>query len=256
MRIIGICLVAINLIACNSAEVSEQHGQHDTEEPLVNKESTNKMSALKIELEARKSNFELKASDVKKKKYAEGIQDIINNQIVENALQKGDTAPNFDLSNALGENVNLYQALEKGPVVLMWYRGGWCPYCNITLHYMQDNLEHFEKYGARLLALTPELPDSSLSTSEKNELKFEVLSDIDNHVAKDYNIVFKLTDDVANFYESGFGLSQYNGNANNELPLAATYVIGMDRIIKYAFLDADYRNRAEPEVILDILKTL
>ncbi len=84
------------------------------------------------------------------------------------------------MNNALNKPVSLYDELKNGPVVLTWYRGGWCPYCNITLHVLQERLPEFKNEGATLIALTPEVPDKSLSTSEKNELKFTVLSDIDN----------------------------------------------------------------------------
>jgi len=149
--------------------------------------------------------------------------------------------------------VTLYDELKKGPVILMWYRGGWCPYCNLTLKAMQDMLPQFEAGGAELVALTPELPDKSMSTAEKNALAFEVLTDKDNTVTRDYGVVFKLTDDVKAYYDKGFGLSEYNGNGKGELPLGATFVIGTNGIVTYAFLDADYRNRAEPIEVLNAL---
>ena len=149
--------------------------------------------------------------------------------------------------------MSLYDELQNGPVILMWYRGGWCPYCNLTLRAMEDMLPQYRAGGAQLLALTPESPDKSMSTIEKHELSFEVLMDNDNAVAKTYGVVFQLTDEVKDYYENGFGLSAYNGNDKGELPLAATYVIGTDGIITYAFLDADYRNRAEPIEVLNAL---
>ncbi|PZE18236.1 AhpC/TSA family protein [Putridiphycobacter roseus] len=218
--------------------------------------STTNSNSLLSDLNAKKANFEIKASDDKKEKYAAGLQAVIDQGVVDNAIQLGDKAPDFSLSNAAGESVSLYEELKKGPVVLMWYRGGWCPYCNITLSHMQAALPDFKAQGANLLALTPELPDSSISTAEKNELEFEVLSDVDNGIANNYHVVFTLTDDVRALYENGFGLSAYNGSDDGRLPLAATYVIGQDHMVKYAFLDADYRNRAEPSEILEVLKGL
>ncbi len=194
-----------------------------------------------------------KFSAEKIKIYAEGISSVSNSGILEKALNVGDKAPDFTLNNALNETISLYKELEKGPVVLTWYRGGWCPYCNITLHYLQEKLPEFKKIGATLIALTPELPDNSLSTSEKNKLEFTVLSDVGNTVGKDYGVVFKLTDDVASIYQEGFGLNQKNGDDSNELPLAATYVIDKKGIIQFAFLDADYTERAE---VTDILSSL
>ena len=207
-------------------------------------------------LDQKKANFELKASAEKKKIYAEGIAAVKASGITQSALQVGDKAPDFKLKNANGQTVQLYEELKKGPVILTWYRGGWCPYCNITLHYLQEELPNFKKEGASLIALTPETPDSSLSTIEKNALEFAVLSDLNNVIAKKYGIVFTLTPEVAEAYQSSFDLHAYNKSESNELPMAATYIIDEDGIIQYAFLHEDYRNRAEPSEILKALKKI
>lgn len=156
----------------------------------------------------------------------------------------------------MGNTVELAQYLEKGPVILTWYRGGWCPYCNLTLRKLQEELPNFKAHGANLIALTPELPDNSISTTEKHSLEFEVLSDVGNKVAKNYGIVFKLTPEVAEIYNKKFNLAKYNGDNSNELPLAATYIINQKGKIVYAFLDADYRNRAEPAELIKVLKNM
>ncbi len=175
---------------------------------------------------------------------------------VKKAKQVGEKAPDFTLKNAQGEEVQLAQLLKKGPVVLTWYRGGWCPYCNITLAALQEELPNFEAAGAQLLALTPELPDKSLSTQEKNELKFPVLTDLNSKVAEEYGLLFKLTPEVAKVYDSFFDLEATNGAEapKHTLPLAATYIIGQDGTIQWAFLDADYKKRAEPSEISAFLK--
>ncbi len=188
--------------------------------------------------------------------YDEGITTVANSGILEKALNIGDKAPDFSLINQKGETLTLSDELKKGPVILTWYRGGWCPYCNINLHHLQERLPDFHKAGASLLALTPELPDKSLSTSEKHNLEFEVLSDVGNTVAKEYGVVFQLMKEVADVYQKGFDLHSYNGDESNELPLAATYVIDKNGIIQYAFLDADYRKRAEPDAIISALEKL
>lgn len=205
---------------------------------------------LKEQLEERKVSFSQKADDYTKKIYKEGIEDVENSGIVQQAKQVGDQAPDFSLTNANGIKTSLSDYLKKGKVILTWYRGGWCPYCNLTLRQLQQELANYHSAGANLLALTPELPDNSLSTTEKNNLDFEVLSDVGNQVAKEYGIVFHLIDVVAVKYNAGFALNQHNGDESNELPLAATYVIEQDGTISYAFLDADYRNRAEPSEIV------
>ncbi|AIY13814.1 peroxiredoxin-like family protein [Cellulophaga baltica] len=217
-------------------------------------ENTKKIRPLEKEINEKKAAFESSASEDKKQKYAEGIAAVVETNIVGNALQVGETAINFTLPNALGKKITLYDELENGPVILMWYRGGWCPYCNMQLHYMQEMLPEFKKLGASLIAITPETPDNSISTKEKNDLEFEVLSDLDNKVGYEYKLVFKLTEDVKEIYENGFELSKFNGNDKGELPLAATYIIGQNKVIQYAFLDADYRNRAEPQDLLEHLK--
>lgn len=218
-------------------------------------ESTEEYKPLQDVLDERKNNFNAKATEEKKKVYAAGIQYILDKGILDNAKKVGDKAPNFTLTNATGEKVSLQSYLDKGPVVLTWYRGGWCPYCNLTLARLQEELPNFEAAGANLLALTPEVPDSSISTSEKHDLTFEVLSDLDNNVAREFGVVFKLTPEVAEAYQK-FGLEDYNNTDSNELPLAATYIINTDGEIVYAFVSEDYRNRAEPRDIVAALEAL
>jgi peroxiredoxin len=232
------------MISCNSDTPKET-------ETTTNDTMTTSLGQILAE---KKAHFEANADEAKKTLYNQGIQAVVDAGVLERAKNVGDEAPNFTLKNANGESVNLKTQLKNGPVILMWYRGGWCPYCNLTLKSMQDHLAQFTAAGAQLIALTPELPDSSLSTKEKNNLQFEVLSDLKNTIAKQYGVVFTLTPEVAKKYQEGFGLHQYNGDESNELPLAATYIIGTDGKIKYAFLDADYRNRAEPAEILKHLK--
>jgi peroxiredoxin len=216
----------------------------------------NNRTSLKSKLEEKKENFELKADDTKKIAYKKGIESVENSGILSTAKQVGEKAPNFTLNNALGQPVELNDYLKKGNVVLTWYRGGWCPYCNLTLNELQQELPNFKANGATLIALTPELPDKSISTAEKNNLEFEVLSDLGNKIANEYGIVFKLTDDVAKMYNKAFDMNSYNGDTSNALPLAATYIINKNGDIIYAFLDADYRNRAEPSEITAFLKKL
>jgi len=230
------------------------------EKQIKNKEDINLNNgienSLKFKLDEKKSNFELKADEKKKRIYKEGIESVVKSGILKKAKQVGDKAPDFTLNNALGKPVSLSEYLKKGKVVLTWYRGGWCPYCNLTLHALQEELSNFKANGANLIALTPELPDESISTSEKNDLEFEVLSDLGNKIAKEYGIVFKLTDEVANIYNQSFELNNHNGDKSNELPLAATYIINENGEIEYVFLDADYRNRAEPSDITKFLKNM
>ncbi len=217
-----------------------------------------KKQTLQEQIEARSSKSSTKADPAKKKAYADGIKAVIESGVVEKAKKKGDIAPEFTLKNATGKPITLSEALKEGPVVLTWYRGGWCPYCNLQLAAYQSILPEIEAAGATLIAVSPELPDRTLSTKEKNELEFEVVSDVNQKVANDYGLIFKLTPEVAGYYKEAFDLNAYNGKeaAADELPLAATYVITPDGKIVYSFLDGNYKKRAEPDAILEVLSGL
>jgi peroxiredoxin len=211
--------------------------------------------SLSEQLEARSAESAGKMPAEVREEFAKGIKAVDDSGIVDHARKVGDKAPDFTLKNATGEEVQLSKLLESGPVILTWYRGGWCPYCNIALNAMQQELPEFKKAGAQLVALTPELPDKTLDTAQKNHLEFQVLTDLNHKVAKEYGIVFKLTPKVRDLYKGFFNLSEYNGMeaGDDSLPLAATYIIGKDGIIQWAYLNADYRKRAEPADIVKFL---
>ncbi len=214
--------------------------------------------SLREQLQARKDAGSKKITKEIKSDFAQGIAAIKNAKIVEGAKQMGDKAPDFTLKNAMGKSITLADELKKGPVVLTWYRGGWCPYCNIAMAAMQKELPAIKMAGASLIALTPELPDKTLTTKEKNGLKFEVLTDLNHQVARTYGLLFKLTPEVEKHYENFFNLENFNGKdaTKNTLPLAATYIIGHDQKILWAFLHHDYRMRAEPKDIVKFLAHL
>jgi len=180
----------------------------------------------------------------------------VSAQNPEKALKVGEKAPMFELTNSVNKNVSLEKLLKKGPIVLVWYRGGWCPYCNLALNNLQEALPQIKKLKAQLVAITPEVPDSSFTTKERNNLKFEVLSDINNQVGRKYGLVYKLSPDVEKMYESKIGLSKYNGNKSAELPMPATYIIDKEGVIRYAFVDADYKKRADPNEVIKALREL
>ena len=171
-------------------------------------------------------------------------------------LRAGESAPDFTLFNAFGRRVSLSDQLKKGPVVLAFYRGAWCPFCNIELNALQRSLTHFKKYNASLIAVTPQRPDKSKEQIEKAEYTFEVLSDLGNSVMKSYNLYFEVPRELHELYKNrfGFDITDYNGKDRLGLPVPGTFVIGQDGIILSAYAKTDYKMRMEPEDILEVLK--
>ncbi|MFG2138932.1 peroxiredoxin-like family protein [Streptomyces sp. NPDC048650] len=170
------------------------------------------------------------------------------------ALGPGARAPRFTLPAADGTTVALETLLADGPVVLTFYRGAWCPFCNLALRALQQRHDEITARGARLVAVSPQIPDESLSVAEKHDLTFPVLSDLGSDTAKQYGLSFDLTPELAAVYDSlGFDLQRVNGGHPHTLPVPATYVIDRDATIRWAFVDTDYKARAEPSDILAAL---
>lgn len=170
------------------------------------------------------------------------------------ALATGQKMPPFTLKNVEGNAVSLVD-FQSDFLVVSFYRGGWCPYCNMELKALQDILPELKALNAELIAISPETPDNSLTTSQKNELTFSVLSDIDNTYAKSLGLVFQLPKDLQGVYkESGLELEKHNGNSDFELPMPATYILNKDREVIYSFVLEDYTERLEPLTILEIIK--
>lgn len=140
---------------------------------------------------------------------------------------------------------------------MTFYRGSWCPYCNLELRAYQRSLADIKNQGAQIVAVSPELPDSSLSNVGKLSLEFEVLSDVGNKVARQFGLVFTLPDDLIEVYKQlNSDITGYNGDDNWELPIPATYVFAPDRRIIFAYINVDYLQRANPQQIVEVLGTL
>jgi len=174
------------------------------------------------------------------------------------ALKAGDSAPDFILPDAHGRPVRLYSLLREGYVVVVFYRGGWCPYCNLHLRGFQQRLSQLRDLGAQIVAISPQLPDNSLSTQQKNELAFPVLSDVGNKVARKFGIVFKLSDNLLELYRSlGHALEDANGESGKrELPVPGTFLIDGNGTIRLAHVDVDYTRRLDPDDVIKTLKEL
>ncbi len=178
-------------------------------------------------------------------------------RLAERALAAGNDAVDFTLPNTRGEQVSSAALRQQGPIVVSFYRGGWCPYCSLELKALQKVNSEIEALGARLVAISPQVPDESLSTAEKNELEFEVLSDVKGKVADQYGLTFSLDEDLRPIYKNwGADVAVVNDDSDCQLPLPATYVISQDGKIVHSFVEEDYTERLEPEEILDSLRNL
>ena len=135
-------------------------------------------------------------------------------------LAAGQKAPAFILQDAVGKKVNLYEELKQGPVILVFYRGAWCPYCNLHLHTLHKSQDAFKQYNAQMIAITPQLPDKSAEQINKDGFPFKVLSDLDSKVMKAYKLYFELNDELIGIYKKhGLDIEAYNGQGRNVLPV-------------------------------------
>ncbi len=212
---------------------------------------------LKEELDARRAEFMRTAPAARIEAYQRSVDELAARDLVAKAVKTGERAPDFELRNARGEVVRLSRLVAGGPVVLTFYRGGWCPYCNLQLRAYQRALPLFRALGAVLVAVSPEAPDQTLSTAQKNALEFEVLSDVNGEAGRAFRLFFDLSAELRSFYVGGgIDLSEKHADGEWRLPVPATYVIAADGRVALAFVDPEYRNRLEPSQIVRALETL
>lgn len=187
----------------------------------------------------------------------QAFQDLMASAVATGAPNVGDRALDFELPNVKGGSVSLQTALRDGPVVVSFYRGSWCPFCNLELNALQARLPEIAAAGARLIAISPEKPDASLSHAEKLNLDFDVLRDQGNRVARDYGLIMTVDESVRPLYlQWGIDVPAANGDDSYELPVPATYVIGSNGEICAAHVDKDYTKRMEPADIIEALNQL
>jgi peroxiredoxin len=167
-------------------------------------------------------------------------------------LNPGDPFPSLTLTRPGGERLTVPDAFEGGFGVVLFYRGSWCPYCNLALHALQAILLALTAKGVTLVAITPEVPSEALSTAEKNALAFPVLSDIGNIYAAQLGILFPMPDEMKSVFDGGgIDLKNRNGDESLVVPVPATILVGRDGIVKKVFIEADYSMRLEPSVALE-----
>jgi len=214
-------------------------------------ETTKELEELSQEVRSTASSERLQAN-------AQTISDLVASGLSASALREEDLAPDFSLPDARGHVVALKTLLDHGPVVISFYRGGWCPFCNLELRGLQRVLPEIVQVGASLVAISPQLPDNSLSTEEKNQLTFPVLSDVGNIVAKRFGIVFTLPAALVEANGAiGRDLVEINGEAGAaQLPMPATFVLDKSGVIRLAFVEEDWSKRLDPDIVVDTLRGL
>jgi peroxiredoxin len=184
--------------------------------------------------------------------------ELIASGAAKRALKVGDKAPAFTLKDPEGKAVSLAELLANGPLVLTFYRGVWCPYCNADLQALQATLPELEKYGVKLVAISPQTAPNSRRSQRENKLTFAILSDPGNEVAAAFGLRFKLPDYLADLYKNVFknDLAVVNGDQSWTLPMPARFVIAQDGTILYAEVNPDYTRRPDPEELVPALQKL
>ncbi|MGI9604686.1 MAG: peroxiredoxin-like family protein [Acidimicrobiales bacterium] len=193
------------------------------------------------------------ATDERRAIYGTAQRHIEAAGIPESALGVGDRAPMFELPDSNGEMVRFADVLATGPAVVSFYRGAWCPFCNLEIRALQRELANAEASGVTLVAISPNTPDVSKDFAAETEVTFPVLSDAENAVAKQFKIVYEMEDGLVDFYtKEGRDIATMNGSDVWELPVPATYVIDRDGVIQYAYVDLNHRARSEPSDVIAV----
>ena len=181
--------------------------------------------------------------------------ELIASGAAERALKAGDRAPEFTLKDADGRDMSSRELLAKGPLVVTFYRGIWCPYCNLDLQALQAALPAVTEHGAQLVAISPQTQSNSRKSQRDNKVTFPILSDPGNQVAARFGLRFALPDYLVELYRDTFknDLTRINGDPSWTLPMPARYVLGTDGVIAYAEVNPDYTQRPDPQELLPVL---
>lgn len=211
--------------------------------------------SLQEKLDALKINFETKIAPPEVVAVMHrAIDELIASGQAERALKAGDRAPSFTLPDPDGKPVASSHLLAKGPLVVTFYRGAWCPYCNLDLQALEEARPEIEARGATLVAISPQTGANSRKSQRTHKLGFPVLSDKGGELAAQFGIRWTLPDDLQKIQKQlGADLTAFNGEDSWTLPMPARYVIGQDGVIAYAEINPDYTRRPEPSDIYPVL---
>ena len=164
-------------------------------------------------------------------------------------------APDFTAKDQQGNPVRLKEILKNGPVVLVFYRGYWCPYCNKYLRKLEDSLQLIKEKGAQLIAVTPERPENIAKTVEKTKAGYTIVFDENMKIMKGYEVAYEVDEKtIARYKRADIDLGAVNGQKNAVfLPIPAIYIISREGTVVYRFFDTDYKKRATVKEILENL---
>jgi peroxiredoxin len=214
-----------------------------------------KLDAFKTDFEAGKPPYSVPRAVIETMHRA--TKELVASGAAVRALKADDKAPLFTLKDPEGNSVSSASLLAHGPLVVSFYRGVWCPYCNMELQALEAARPEFERLGAKLVAISPQTPVSSRKSVRQNNLSFPILSDTNNDVAAAFGLKFALPDYLVELYKSLKNeLPAFNGDPSWTLPMPGRFVIAPDRTIVYAEVNPDYTLRPEPEAMLPALKKL
>ena len=212
-----------------------------------------KLDAFKADFEAGKPPYNVPSSVIEVMRRA--TAELIASGAAGKALKAGDRAPAFTLNDPDGNPVSSTDLLVKGPLVVSFYRGVWCPYCDMELQALQGALPSFRELGANLIAISPQTAVNSRKSVRQNSLDFPILSDTHNDVAASFGLRFALPDYLVELYQNLKNeLPGFNGDESGTLPMPGRFVIGRDGVILYAEVNPDYTRRPEPEDMLPALR--
>jgi len=182
---------------------------------------------------------------------------LIASDIISQAIKVGQELPNGQLLSSSGDQVELEQLINGKPLVISFYRGGWCPYCNLELQELESISNEIRELGANIIAMSPESVSHIEQTKQKNGVSFEVFSDEGSRYAKELGLVFTLPKSLQDIYLTfDIDVEKHNGESKFELPIPTTLIIKPNKEIIYLFADGDYTKRSEPNTLLDILRSL
>ncbi len=212
-----------------------------------------RLDAFKVDFEAGKPPYNVPYSVIETMHRA--TAELVASGAAQGALKAGDKLPDFSLSDPYGNTVSSTDLLARGPLVISFYRGVWCPYCNMELQALEDSLPKFRELGASLVAISPQNPVNSRKSVRQNNLTFPILSDPHNEVAAAFGLRFEMQDYLVDLYKSlKNDLPAFNGDPSWSLPMPARYVVRQDGVILYAEVNPDYTRRPEPEDMLPALR--